>query len=66
MGRERDLHEHDDAETDARGRQARVIARDDAGLFQRGTAARALRCGEPDPFGEIVVGQAAVLLQRVQ
>ena len=34
--------------------------------FQRGAAARALRGGEPDPFGEIVVGQAPVLLQRVQ
>lgn len=62
MGRQRDVDEGDQAEAERFAGKIGVIAGDDLFLLQPHPAARALRGGQADEVGQLLVGQPAVVL----
>jgi hypothetical protein len=63
MRGETDVNEGQDLEAERFVRQHRLVAGDDAGRFERGTAAGALRGRQADTFRQLGIGQPRVGLQ---
>ena len=66
MRRQRNVDEGDQREAERFAGEIGVIAGDDFLLLQPHPPPRALRCRQTDDFGELLIGQPAVILQRGQ
>ena len=63
MRRKRDVDEGDQVEAERLRREVGVIASDDLFLLEPHPPPRALRSGQSDQVGELLVGEPAVILQ---
>ena len=66
MRRQGDLDEGDQVEAERLGREVSVVSLDHLLLFQPHPPPRALRGRQADEIGQLLVGQAAIVLQRAE
>ena len=66
MGRQRDVDEGDQVEAERLAGEIGVVARDHLFFLQPHPPPRALRGRQADQVGQLLVGQAAVVLQRAE